>query len=56
METHPLDCDGCTADWAQAERYHELARALGTVEVWPTIARNCGSPPAGSATIRAIGD
>jgi len=48
-------CDRCAADWAQAERYHELARALGTVEDWPTIAGNCGSPPAGGATIRAIG-
>jgi hypothetical protein len=44
-------CDRCTADWAQAERYYELARALGTVEDWAAIARN-----GGSATIRAIGD
>jgi hypothetical protein len=34
-------CDACTADWAQAERYHELARALGAVDDWPTIARAC---------------
>jgi hypothetical protein len=36
-------CAPCTADWAQADRYHELARALGTVDDWPAIARACGS-------------
>jgi hypothetical protein len=34
-------CDSCAADWAQADRYHELARALGAVDDWPTIARTC---------------
>jgi hypothetical protein len=24
-------CDQCSADWNQADRYHELARALGAV-------------------------
>lgn len=27
-------CDSCTADRAQADRYHELARALGAVDGW----------------------
>ena len=36
-------CDRCAADWAQADRYHELARALGTVDDWSTIARTCGN-------------
>ena len=36
-------CDGCAANWAQADRYHELARAMGAVENWPTIARICGN-------------
>jgi hypothetical protein len=35
-------CDRCAADWAQADRYHELARALGAVDDWPTIARAGG--------------
>src|SRR5580704_17410748 len=35
-------CDPCAADSAQADRYHELARALGAVDDWPTIARTCG--------------
>jgi hypothetical protein len=35
-------CDSCTADWAQADRYHELARALGAVDGWPAIVRSCG--------------
>ena len=35
-------CDSCTADWAQADRYHELARALGAVDDSPTIARAGG--------------
>jgi hypothetical protein len=43
-------CDRCAADWAQADRYHELARALGTVEDWSTIARTCGNTdPVGPA-------
>jgi hypothetical protein len=37
-------CPACAADWAQADRYHELARALGAVDDWPTIARICGTP------------
>jgi hypothetical protein len=32
-------CDTCAADWEQANRYHDLARALGAIENWPTIAR-----------------
>jgi hypothetical protein len=40
-------CDSCTADWEQANRYHELARALGTVDDWPTIARACGNTASG---------
>jgi len=36
-------CATCTADWAQADRYHDLARALGAVDDWPTIARACGT-------------
>jgi hypothetical protein len=36
-------CDPCAADWEQADRYHELARALGAVDDWPTIARACGN-------------
>jgi hypothetical protein len=36
-------CERCTADWAQADRYHELARALGAVDDWPTIARKTGT-------------
>jgi len=32
-------CAPCAADWAQADRYHELARALGAVDDWPSIAR-----------------
>jgi hypothetical protein len=32
-------CDPCAADWAQADRYHELARALGAVENLPAVAR-----------------
>lgn len=36
-------CDACAADWGQADRYHELARALGAVDDRPTIARSCGS-------------
>lgn len=47
-------CDRCTVGWAQAERYHELARGLGTVEDWSTITCNFGNPGTG-ATIRAIG-
>jgi hypothetical protein len=35
-------CDRCAADWAQADRYHELARALGAVDDWPTLARAGG--------------
>ena len=34
-------CEPCAADWAQADRYHELARALGAVDNWPTIGRTC---------------
>jgi hypothetical protein len=40
-------CASCTADWEQADRYHELARALGTVDDWPTIARACGNTACG---------
>jgi hypothetical protein len=36
-------CDQCAADWAQGDRYHELARALGAVDDWPIIARTCGN-------------
>jgi hypothetical protein len=34
-------CDPCAADSAQADRFHELARALGTVDNWPTVTRIC---------------
>ncbi len=40
-------CSQCAADWAQADRYHELARALGAVDDWPTIARSCGTTDPG---------
>jgi len=36
-------CVSCAADWAQADRYHELARALGAVEGWPVVARTVGN-------------
>jgi hypothetical protein len=36
-------CVSCAADWAQADRYHELARALGAVDDWPPVARICGT-------------
>jgi hypothetical protein len=36
-------CGTCAADWAQADRYRELARALGAVDDLPTIARQCGA-------------
>jgi hypothetical protein len=36
-------CDSCAADWAQADRYHELARALGAVGGRPAIVRSCGN-------------
>jgi hypothetical protein len=39
-------CDSCAGDWAQADRYHELARALGAVDSWPAIVRSCGSADA----------
>ena len=41
-------CGTCTADWAQADRYHELARALGAVDDLPTIARACSKANPGS--------
>jgi len=31
-------CDECSADWAQVDRYHELARALGAVGDTPAAA------------------
>ena len=31
-------CEKCAADWAQADRYYDLARALGAIDNWPTIA------------------
>ena len=34
-------CGTCTTDWVQADRYHELARALGAVDDLPAIARAC---------------
>ena len=46
-------CGACTADWAQADRYHELARALGAVDdgppspapaATPTLARSTRAP------------
>ena len=40
-------CDSCAADWAQADRYHDLARALGAIDDWPTIARICGTTDPG---------
>ena len=40
-------CDRCAADWAQADRYHDLARALGAIEDWPTVARICGTTDPG---------
>jgi len=39
-------CDSCAADWAQADSYHELARALGAVDGWPAIVRSCGNADA----------
>ncbi|HTZ23000.1 MAG TPA: hypothetical protein VMC83_03305 [Streptosporangiaceae bacterium] len=39
-------CDSCAADWAQADRYHELARALGAVDGWPAIVWSCGNADA----------
>jgi hypothetical protein len=39
-------CDSCAADWAQADRYHELARALGAIDGWPAIVRSCGNADA----------
>jgi len=41
-------CDPCASDWAQADRYHELARALGAVDDLPTIARACSNANPGS--------
>jgi hypothetical protein len=40
-------CGQCAAGWAQADRCHELARALGAVDDWPTIARTRGSTARG---------
>lgn len=31
-------CGPCSADWDQADRYHELARALGAVGDLPSVA------------------
>jgi hypothetical protein len=39
-------CDSCTDDWAQADRYHDLARALGAVDSWPAIVWSCGTADA----------
>jgi hypothetical protein len=40
-------CDQCRADWAQANRYHELARALGAMGHTPAITSpRAGQPPA----------
>jgi hypothetical protein len=46
-------CGTCAADWAQADRYHELARALGAVDNRPTIARACSNANPGSVNERA---
>ena len=40
-------CGTCAADWTQADRYHELARALGAVDDWPTIGHSCGTTDPG---------
>jgi hypothetical protein len=40
-------CGPCAADWAQADRYHNLARALGALDDLPTIARACGTASPG---------
>jgi hypothetical protein len=40
-------CADCAADWAQADRYHELARALGAIDDWPTIGHTCGTTDPG---------
>jgi hypothetical protein len=39
-------CDSRAADWAQADRYHELARALGAIDGWSAIVRSCGNTDA----------
>lgn len=47
-------CGTCASDWAQADRYHELARALGAVDDLPTIARACSKTKPGSVNEGAI--
>jgi hypothetical protein len=39
-------CDQCTADYDQASRYHDLARALGVVGDAPCAGPEKGDPPA----------
>jgi len=39
-------CDQCSADWNQADRYHELARALGAVGNRPVATSPGGDQPA----------